>query len=41
MFPGLFSICLMVFMPEADSLKHPPRFYANYLTYRKLYVWCL
>lgn len=29
MFPGLFSICLIVFMPEADSLKHPPRYYPS------------
>ncbi|EFI3615717.1 hypothetical protein GYM38_001458 [Escherichia coli] len=27
MLTGLFFICLLMFMPETDSLKHPQRFY--------------
>ncbi|EER0938159.1 hypothetical protein E9U83_005045, partial [Escherichia coli] len=31
MLTGAFSICLLVFMPETDSLKHPQQFYLTSL----------
>ncbi|KUU14180.1 hypothetical protein AWF15_23875 [Escherichia coli] len=35
---GLFSICLLVFMPETDSLKHPLQFYLTKISPQTVFV---
>ncbi|OOI10862.1 hypothetical protein BMT57_24880 [Escherichia coli] len=35
---GLFSICLLVFMPETDSLKHPQSFYLTKISPQTVFV---
>ncbi|EON4420677.1 hypothetical protein ACVTXZ_004475, partial [Escherichia coli] len=35
---GLFSICLLVFMPETDSLKHPQQFYLTLLFPQTVFI---
>ncbi|TJT47266.1 hypothetical protein C9Z03_15495 [Escherichia coli] len=38
MLTGAFSICLLVFMPEADSLRHPQQFYLTLLSPQTVFI---